>query len=199
MQGDWETLCSEFCLYFFPIHRVVNLRKVVLIFRQLEQESLSTSWDRFTELVTSGPNLGFPDPVLIQYFYLSLTKNSTGSLDLSSGGAFPYLPISKARAMINKVALPNSELLEEEKESYPEQAEKFLVAKTQPLQSQDLAINPKPSKSHFNDLDFQLAKMLVNQCTSDLLGRASWKKCRQLPFLLKDIGRNAKMACLVMP
>jgi hypothetical protein len=57
-----------------------------------------------------------------------------------------------------------------------------LVAKTQPLQSQDLAVNSKPSKSHFDDLDFQLAKMLINQCTSDLLGRASWKKCRQLPF-----------------
>ena len=112
MQGDWETLCSEFCLYFFPIHRVVNLRKEVLTFRQLEQESLSTSWDRFNELVTSGPDLGFPDPVLIQHFYLGLTKNSRESLDLSSGGAFSYLPISKARAMINKVAQANSELLQ---------------------------------------------------------------------------------------
>ena len=34
---------------------------------------------------------------------------------------------------------------EEEKESSPEQEEEVLIAKSQPLQSQDLAINPKPS------------------------------------------------------
>ena len=83
--------------------------------------------------------------------------------------------------------------------SSPEQEEEVLIAKTQSLQSQDLAVNPKPSKPHFDDLDFQLAKMLVNQSKSDLFRRASWKKCRQLPFPLKEIGKNARMACLVMP
>ena len=39
----------------------------------------------------------------------------------------------------------HNKLLEEEKESSPEQEEKVLIAKSQPLQSQDLAINPKPS------------------------------------------------------
>ena len=43
MQGDWETLCSKFCLCFFPIFKVVSLRKEVLNFRQLEDESLGTS------------------------------------------------------------------------------------------------------------------------------------------------------------
>jgi hypothetical protein len=38
------------------------------------------------------------------------------------------------------------ELLEEEKESSPEQEEEVLIAKSQPLQSQGLAINPEPSK-----------------------------------------------------
>ena len=27
MQGDWETLCSKFCLCFFPISKVVSHRK----------------------------------------------------------------------------------------------------------------------------------------------------------------------------
>ena len=43
MQGDWKTLCSKFCLCFFPISRVVSLWKKVLNFRQLEEESLGTS------------------------------------------------------------------------------------------------------------------------------------------------------------
>jgi hypothetical protein len=37
------------------------------------------------------------------------------------------------------------ELLEKEKESSPEQEEEVLMVKSQPLQSQGLAINPKPS------------------------------------------------------
>jgi hypothetical protein len=30
MQGDWETLCSKFYLRFFPISKVVSLRKEIL-------------------------------------------------------------------------------------------------------------------------------------------------------------------------
>ena len=39
-QGDWEALCSSFCLYFFPISRVVSLRLEVLTFKQ-EEKSIS--------------------------------------------------------------------------------------------------------------------------------------------------------------
>ena len=39
----------------------------------------------------------------------------------------------------------HNKLLEKEKESSPEQEEKVLIAKSQPLQSQGLAINPEPS------------------------------------------------------
>jgi len=65
MQEDWETLCSKFCLRFFSISKVVSLRKDVLNFRQLEEESLSTSWDRFNDLIITGPDLAIQDPVLI--------------------------------------------------------------------------------------------------------------------------------------
>ena len=57
MQGDFETLCSKFCLRFIPISKVVSLQKVVLNFRQLEEESLGTSWDRFNELIITGLDL----------------------------------------------------------------------------------------------------------------------------------------------
>ena len=44
-------LYSKFCLYFFPISKVVSLRKEVLNFRQLEEKSFSTSWDHFNKLI----------------------------------------------------------------------------------------------------------------------------------------------------
>ena len=51
MQGDWETLCSKFCLRFFPISKVVSLRKEVLNFRQLEEESY---WYLLTQIEYEG-------------------------------------------------------------------------------------------------------------------------------------------------
>jgi hypothetical protein len=65
MQGDWETLCSKFCLRFFPISKVVSLRKDVLNFRQQEEESLGTSWVCFNKLIITGPNLAIPDLILL--------------------------------------------------------------------------------------------------------------------------------------
>ena len=68
MQGDWETLCSKFYLRFFPISKIVSLRKEVLNFRQLEEESLGISWDHFNELIITGLDLAIQDPVLLQHF-----------------------------------------------------------------------------------------------------------------------------------
>ena len=135
MQGDWEILCFKFCLHFFPISRVVSLRKQVLNFRQLEEESLGTSWDRFNELIITGPDLAIQDPVLLQHFYMGLSKDSAQFLDLASRGAFLHLSASEARSMLDRISgrtpytsIPNK-LSEEEKESSPKQEEEVLIAK----------------------------------------------------------------------
>jgi hypothetical protein len=139
MQGDWETLCFKFCLCFFPIHKVVSLRVEVLNFRQLEEESLGTSWDHFNELIITGPDLAISDPILLQQFYVGLSKDSRESLDLASRGAFLHLFASEARSIFNKISekIPctsiHYELPKEEKESSPEQEEKILIAKLEPL------------------------------------------------------------------
>ena len=87
MQGDWETLCSKFCLRFFSISKVVSLRKGVLNFRQLE-ESLGTSWERINDLITTGLDLAISDPMLLQHFYMGLSEDSTQSLDQATREAF---------------------------------------------------------------------------------------------------------------
>jgi hypothetical protein len=64
---------------------VVSLRKEVLNFRQLEEESLGTSWDHFNELIITGPDLAILNPILLQDFYMGLSKDSRKSLDIASG------------------------------------------------------------------------------------------------------------------
>ena len=128
---------------------MVSLWKDVLNFRQLEEKSLGTSWDRINDLITTGPDLAISDPMLLQYFYMGLSKDSMESLDAASRGAFLHLSVSEARSMLDRISgkTPctsiHNELPEEEKESSPDQ-EEVLIAKSQPLQSQDLDINPEP-------------------------------------------------------
>ena len=108
MQGDWETLCSIFYLCFFPISKVISLRKEVLNFRQLEEESLATSWDRFNDLIITGPDLAIQDPILLQHFYMDLSKISMQYLDQASRGAFLHLSTSEARAMLVRISVKTS-------------------------------------------------------------------------------------------
>jgi hypothetical protein len=81
---------------------------------------------------------------------VGLSKDFRESLDLASRGAFLHLSASEAKSILNKISEKTPctsihfELLEEEKESSPEQEKKVLIAKSQSLQSQGLAINPNP-------------------------------------------------------
>ena len=44
VEGSWETLKIKFCLHFFPLYRIVDLRCEVLTFRQLNHETLASAW-----------------------------------------------------------------------------------------------------------------------------------------------------------
>ena len=75
-QGEWEVLQAKFCLTFFPIVRVVRLRREVLNFKQREKESLGAAWAHLMDLYSSSPDLSILEPILLQHFYLGLSKKS---------------------------------------------------------------------------------------------------------------------------
>jgi hypothetical protein len=106
MQGDWETLYSKFCLRFFLISKVVSLRKDVLNFRQLEEESLGTLRVCFNKLIITGLNFAIPDPILLQHFFMGLSKDSREHLNVASGGAFLHLSASECLIELAK-SLPS--------------------------------------------------------------------------------------------
>ena len=103
VHGEWESLQTKFCLAFFPISRVIHLQKEIICFKQKEKESLGASWAYFLDLSTSGPNLALPNPMLLQHFYVALSKDSTQFLDIALGGAFLHLSTSKGRTILNKI------------------------------------------------------------------------------------------------
>jgi hypothetical protein len=83
---------------------VVSLRKEVLNFRQLEEESLATSWDRFNDLITTSPDLAIPNPMFLQHFYMGLSEDSAQELNAAFEGAFLSLSASEARFMFDKIS-----------------------------------------------------------------------------------------------
>ena len=87
---------------------MVSFQKEILKFRQLEEESLATSWERINDLITTGLDLAISDPMLLQHFYMGLSKDSMESLDAASRGAFLHLSASEARSMLDKINEKNS-------------------------------------------------------------------------------------------
>ena len=74
--------------------------------------------------------------MLLQYFYMGLSEDSTQILDLASRGAFLHLSVSEARSMLDRISgkTPctsiHNELPEKEKKASPDQEEEVLIAKS---------------------------------------------------------------------
>ena len=150
VQGDWEALCSSFCLSFFPISGVVSLRIEVLSFKHKEKEYLGVAWARFNDLVNSSPDLAIQDPMLLQHFYMGLSGETAQFLDTSFGGAFLHCSASEGRKIQENNPYTNvhddgpEDIVEETPEEEPMIVEPKPLAT--PLQASTVFQVPKPSK-----------------------------------------------------
>jgi hypothetical protein len=114
-QGDWGSLCSNFCLDFYPTSQIIDPRVKVLTFKQEPSESLASSWNCFTTLLASGSDLSLQDPILLQHFYKGLHKKSKQLLDTTSRGSFLHVLLEKARSILDQILSSELDnLLEEE-------------------------------------------------------------------------------------
>ena len=111
VKGEWEELRDRFCLAFFPIYRITSLRKEILDFRQDEKESIGAAWARFSKLTHAGPNLSIPDHVLLQHFWLGLSKESALQLDSTTGGSFTHKTTAEREALLDRI-LENTSFIE---------------------------------------------------------------------------------------
>jgi hypothetical protein len=61
VEGDWNILKEKFYLHFFPLRWVMDLCIEVVSFKQREEEPLGEAWACYTELISSGLDLGMPE------------------------------------------------------------------------------------------------------------------------------------------
>jgi len=96
-QGDWKVLSTSFLFKYFLISKLMDLWIEILSFRQLGEESLGESWDRFIDLTLTGPKLSIPKEVLLIHFFKGLSRENKKTLNAASRGSFHRLSASEAR------------------------------------------------------------------------------------------------------
>ena len=72
---------------------------------------IGAAWARFSNLTHAGPNLSIPDHVLLQHFWLGLSKESTLQLDISAGGLFTHKTTAEGEALLDRI-LENTSFIE---------------------------------------------------------------------------------------
>ena len=73
--GEWGVLRANFCLDFYSLDRISDLRLEILSFKQKENETLGKSRKCFSYLLESGPKLNLEDTVLLFHFFRALQKD----------------------------------------------------------------------------------------------------------------------------
>ncbi|CAN6560156.1 unnamed protein product [Malus baccata var. baccata] len=84
---SWESMKRAFLEKFFPISRVILLRKRISGIQQNQGESFPIYYERFKTFVASCPQHQMKDELLLQYFYEGLLPIEHQMLDASAGGA----------------------------------------------------------------------------------------------------------------
>jgi hypothetical protein len=102
VEGDWIKLKDEFCLFFFPVTKVIPLRIQLLTFKQGE-ESLGAVWARFMLMADSGPPHGISEEMLTHHFVGGLNPESAHFMNVASHGSNMFKTVAEVRAKLEKV------------------------------------------------------------------------------------------------
>jgi hypothetical protein len=115
------------------------------------------SWERFKDLINTGPDLTIQDPNLLQQFYMGLNKETSKFLDIASGGSFLHISTNLGRNILDKI-LENTPLPEEVEEKLLEEESQIAEPESLPNPSQTSVVpNPEPMKKEETPiLDFML-------------------------------------------
>lgn len=159
--GEWEELKCKFCLAFFPLTHVINIRLDILSFRQNEKESLGAAWARFSLLTQSGPDLSLPDHVLLQHFRYGLDKESAANLDISAGASFAHRTTAEGRELLDLIlendsfgrseAISEVEIIHEEPLRMESELDSIAESSFQSLEPEEEEIHPSEIPFQFRD------------------------------------------------
>jgi len=144
----WEELRDDFCLLLSSSSHEASLRSEVLAFEQLEKESISATWARFSRLLASCPDWSILKDVSLYIFYTGLHMDSADDLDIAAGGSFAHRSPTEGREILDRI-LRNSSLPsypcepQHESQSHHE-SPSSAESSPSPSTSQDSSVEPSP-------------------------------------------------------
>ena len=86
--NTWEELVEAYMSRFFPPALTVERRGEIIVFKQGEDESLYTAWERFKRLLKRCPMHGLDLTTQMDIFYHTMNYASKGIIDASYSRAF---------------------------------------------------------------------------------------------------------------
>ena len=88
LMNTWEELVETFMSRFFLPALIVERRGEITVFKQGEDESLYTTWERFKRLLKRCPMHGIDLTTSMDIFYHAMNYTSKGIIDASCYGCF---------------------------------------------------------------------------------------------------------------
>ena len=105
--NTWEELVEAFMSRFFPPAVTTEGRGEIIVFKQGEDESLYTAWERFKRLLKRCSMHGIDLTTQMDIFYHAMNYTSKGIIDASCCGGFKRRSVEKARQVIEDLAKCN--------------------------------------------------------------------------------------------
>ena len=105
--NTWEELMEAYLSRFFPPSLTSERIGEITTFKQGEDESLYTAWERYKRLLKRCPMHGIDLKTQMDIFYQSMNYTSKGIIDAACGGAFKRRRVKEARQLIEDLARSN--------------------------------------------------------------------------------------------
>ena len=105
--NTWEELMEAYLGRFFPPSLTSKRRGEITTFKQGEDESLYTAWERYKRLLKRCPMHGIDLNTQMDIFYHSMNYTSKGIIDAACGGAFRRRSAEEARQLIEDLSRCN--------------------------------------------------------------------------------------------
>ena len=105
--NTWEELVEAFMSRFFPLALTTERRGEIIVFKQGEDESLYTTWERFKRLLKRCPMHGIDLTTQMDIFYHAINYTSKGIIDASCCGGFKRRSAEEARDFIEDLSKCN--------------------------------------------------------------------------------------------
>ena len=105
--NTWEELMEGYLSKFFPPSLSSERRGEITTFKQGEDESLYTAWERYKRLLKRCPMHGIDLKTQMDIFYHSMNYTSKGIINAACGGAFRRRRAEEVRQLIEDLTRCN--------------------------------------------------------------------------------------------